>query len=165
MRSFTDTEGRAWPLSLTIGALRRVKQLVPAVDLMAIDQGEPPLIVRLCSDPLLFVDVLYALCEPQVRERGLNDEQFAAALGGQTIFAAMTALREELTDFFRGLGRSDLTAIVSRAETLVRTAVDEATTQMQTIDIEKTTRQAVGKFFTERLESSALTPIRTPSAS
>jgi len=106
MKTFTDTAGRTWTLALTIDAAKRVKGLLD-VNLLELEAGDPPLLTRIGTDVILLCDVIFALVKPQADASGVTDEQFAAALGGETILAAQTALYEELVGFFRGLGADD----------------------------------------------------------
>jgi hypothetical protein len=49
MKTFSDSAGRVWTISLTIDSVKRVKGLIDA-DLLALDVGDPPLITRLGLD-------------------------------------------------------------------------------------------------------------------
>ena len=111
MKTFTDTAGRTWTIALTIDAAKRVKGLLD-VNLLELEAGDPPLLTKLGTDVILLCDVIFALVKPQADQQGVTDEQFGAALGGEAILAAQTALYEELVHFFRGLGRNDLAKAV-----------------------------------------------------
>lgn len=97
MFTFKDTEGRSWDLSLTIGDVKRVKNLV-GVDLLDARQGQ--LLSDLASDPVATVDVLYAIVKPEADARNVSDEQFGAALDGESVRKAIDAFVEALIDFF-----------------------------------------------------------------
>jgi hypothetical protein len=130
MKTFTDTEARDWHIAINAATLRAVRDSIPGVDLMnpmaAETEGGQPLIGRLQLDVILFVDVLYCLCKAQATERELTDEQFAAALGGETCRAAYDATVEELTDFFREIGRKDVVAILDKQRTVTERTLDAA---------------------------------------
>ena len=67
MKSFTDNLGRAWTLVVNVATIKRVRALCN-VDLNSIieveEDGKPSakLLEHLSSDPVLLVDVLYAVC-------------------------------------------------------------------------------------------------------
>jgi len=119
MKTFHDNTGRPWHIEMTIGAIKRVQQLVPAVNLLdpqeaAADErrrdrrGRPlPLLTRLSTDDVLLIDVIFALVKPQADELGVNDEAFARAIGGQAALDAYRAFLAEWADFCRGRGRWD----------------------------------------------------------
>lgn len=97
--TFTDTQGRAWTIDVTVTALRRVNALV-GVDL-AQAFTKPAVLGELIDNPVALADVLYALCQPQAKERGVSDEQFGEGLAGDVINAATWALLEGLRSFQR----------------------------------------------------------------
>jgi len=68
---------------------------------------------------ILLCDVIFVLVKPQADAAGVSDEQFAAALGGDAILAAQTAFYEELVDFFRKLGRTDLAKAVDAQRRMI----------------------------------------------
>lgn len=169
MHQFKDNAPtpRLWTLSLNIGTVKRVKALLPHVDLLdltATSGTEQPLAVRLMADPILICDVLYVLVKPEADKLDVSDEDFAASMGGGAIFEAQSALMGELTDFFRQLGRTETVEMIRQAGILTQTTIGEATRRLGTIDMEKLASQAVGKSFTDAqaLLDKTLTP--TPSA-
>ena len=118
MRAFTDSAGRAWTLSLTLDAAKRVKSLL-GVNLLELDKGDPPLLTRLGTDVILLCDVVFAILKPQAEAAGVTDEQFGGALGGDIILAAQTAFYEEMVDFFQKLGRADLAKAVEAQRRII----------------------------------------------
>ena len=105
MKSFTDNLGRTWTLVVNVAAIKRVRALC-GVDLNAIveiDKNNNPtaeLLERLSTDPVLLVDVLYAVCRPECEQKGVSDEDFGAAMAGDAIEQATSALLDEVIDFF-----------------------------------------------------------------
>ena len=105
MKSFTDNLGRTWMLVVNVAAIKRVRALCD-VDLNAIveiDHDNNPstkLLERLSSDPVLLVDVLYAVCKPDCDQKQVSDQDFGAAMAGDAIDHATTALLDEIVDFF-----------------------------------------------------------------
>ena len=97
MKTFKDNAGRVWTIAINVATLKRVKGLIK-VDLLEVLEGK--LIERLMADPVLLVDVVYAVCKPEADAAGVTDEQFGQAMAGDAIELATTALLEELIDFF-----------------------------------------------------------------
>ena len=79
MKTFTDNTGRVWMLAVNVGAIKRVRALC-GVDLNSIielDEKNKPsakLLERLSTDPVLLVDVLYAVCKADCHQKGVTDE-------------------------------------------------------------------------------------------
>jgi len=144
MKEFRDSAGRTWPVQLTVGSAKRVRDLL-GVDLLAPEQGEPPLLTRLGTDEMLICDVLYCLVKPQADAKGVSDEQFGESLGGEAIARGMEALYAELVDFFRQRGRTDRAAAVEKQLRMVQVATERITTQIGELDIEARIDQALGK--------------------
>ncbi|HEV57106.1 MAG TPA: hypothetical protein ENN87_06360 [Phycisphaerales bacterium] len=144
MRTFADNAGRTWTITLTIDAAKRVKRLLD-VNLLELEAGDPPLLTRLGTDVILLCDVIYVLIKPQADAAGLTDEQFGAALGGEAILAAQTAFYEELVDFFRKLGRTDLARAVDAQRRLIDLAVARIETRIETLDLETAISRTLGE--------------------
>ncbi len=97
-RRFGDSEGREWDLTITVAALQRCKSLV-GIDLAA--KVESDLFDDLADDPILLCDTMAAILRPQMESQNVDDESFAAGLGGDVIDDATQALIESLVYFFR----------------------------------------------------------------
>jgi hypothetical protein len=157
MHTFTDnaTPPRDWAVVLTIATVKRVKASIiegGPIDLIEINQGDPPLALRLATDPVLLCDVLFCICQPQAEERGCTDSDFAQGMGGGAIFAAQVALFEELTDFFRQLGRTEKANVLIQTQRVVKATVAAANRETAKLDIETAADRAVGKLFTDARE-------------
>lgn len=100
MKTFTDNTGRVWTLAVNVAAIKRVRALC-GVDLTAIvelDKNNNPdtkLLEQLSSDPVLLVDVLYAVCKSECDQKGVTDEEFGMAMAGDAC-AATKSRRERL---------------------------------------------------------------------
>ena len=118
MKSFTDNLGRTWTLVVNVAAIKRVRALCD-VDLNAIveiDKNNNPtaeLLERLSTDPVLLVDVLYAVCKPECEQKSVSDEDFGAAMAGDAIEQATAALLDEVVDFFPTAKRAALQKILA----------------------------------------------------
>ena len=157
MKTFTDNAGRTWTISLTLDAAKRVKGLL-TVNLLELEAGDPPLLTRLGTDVILLCDVIFALVKPQADAAGVTDAQFGAALGGEVILAAQTAFYEELVDFFRKLGRSDLAKAVSAQRRMIDLAVQRIETRIDRLDLEAVIDKTLGEPSTSLPPSSASIP-------
>lgn len=112
MHTFTDNNSRVWTLSVNVATIKRVRALC-GVDLAQIaDFTEydvtDSLLHKLSVDPVLLVDVLYAVCKPEAEAKNVTDENFGAAIMGDVIVSAINALLEEMVDFFPGSKRKIL---------------------------------------------------------
>lgn len=159
MKTFTDSAGRTWTLSLTLDAAKRVKGLLD-VNLLELERGDPPLLTRLGTDVILLCDVIFCLVKPQADASGVTDEQFGAALGGEAILAAQTALYEELVDFFRKAGRADLARAVAAQRRIIDLAVERTEARIESFDLEAAVESMDGEPSTSSPPSPASIPGR-----
>ncbi|MBO5309116.1 MAG: hypothetical protein J6C40_14045 [Lentisphaeria bacterium] len=105
MKTFTDNLGNSWTLSVTVGTIKRVRALcgVDLANIISVENGKAPnvgLLEQLAADPVLLVDVLYAVCKPEADAKNISDEDFGRAMAGDAIELATTALLDEVIDFF-----------------------------------------------------------------
>lgn len=104
MKSFTDNTGRTWTLVVNVATIKRVRALchVDLNSVIEVEEGKPStrLLELLSSDPVLLVDVLYAVCKPECDQKNVTDEDFGSAMAGDAITQATTALLDEIIDFF-----------------------------------------------------------------
>lgn len=140
MRSFKDKEGIEWNLEITVGTVKRVRTLV-GVDLMEAVNGK--LVEQMASDPIILVDVIYAVAKPQADERGITDEVFGASMGGDCIGDATTAFLEALVDFFPAPRRGLLAKICSKMKKLEAMAFEAADEKLDSGEIEQEMRNAI----------------------
>ena len=144
MKTFTDSAGRTWTISITVDAIRRVRDLV-GVNLADVTEGAPPLMTRLATDIVLLCDVIYAIAKPQADQQSVTDEQFGQALGGDAIQAAHDAFWEALADFFRHLRRADQVRAIEKQQKLIGAAVAAADKQIEGIEIDRLIDQAMAE--------------------
>lgn len=102
MKTFKDSAGRSWNISITVDSIKRV-QAATGLNLCQLHEGEPPLILRLEQDVALLFDVIWQLIETQAAPMGVTQEQFAASIDAASVGPAATAFWEELADFFQSL--------------------------------------------------------------
>ena len=120
MRTFKDNAGRTWTISLTVSAVKRVRDLAK-IDLLDLANGR--VFERLVADPVTLCDALYAACKPQADAEGITDEAFGEAMAGDAIEHASKALVEELIQFFPNARER---AALSRVVQTMDAAMDRA---------------------------------------
>ena len=95
-REFTDNAGRQWAVAVDTNALRRVKaRLGVTVKQLLIDEG----LLDVMYDPVLLIDVLAAVLEPELQKRKLQRDDLGSALSGDVLEAAQTALLAGLVEY------------------------------------------------------------------
>lgn len=134
MQTFKDSEGREWKVEVSIGTAKRIRDLLK-VDLLALDQGDPPLAHRLATDVILLCDILYVVVKPQAEALDVSDEVFGASLGGTAIQNAVNALYAELESFFQNLGRLDLRDIIKKQQEIMAIGVGKIQKKIEAIDV------------------------------
>ena len=127
MKSFTDNAGRIWTVAVNVAAIKRVRAICD-VDLNAIvemDEKNTPstrLLAKLSTDPVLLVDVLYAVCKNEADAQGITDEDFGRAMAGDVIDHATAALLDEIVNFFPEAERQAFQKILSATRRFEKTA-------------------------------------------
>ncbi len=142
MRTFQDSKGRAWTIHIDVNTIRRVKARV-GVDLLLVIEGK--LLHELAENPILMVDTLFAVCEPQAQAGGITDVDFAEGLVGDAIDQALTALMEDLVGFFPKGKRQVLATLQSKLNRVYEARTDLSMRRMEAIDLEKAIDQAIAE--------------------
>jgi len=133
MKTFKDSTGRGWKISLTLGSAMAVKDAL-GVDLLQPEQGDPPLLTRLGTDEMLLGEVLCALLADQFEANGVDGSEVRRAFDGATMLAAQTAFYDELIDFFRSRGRTDRSTAVAKQAEVIELAVAKLQADVENID-------------------------------
>ena len=141
MKVFKDTEGREWLLSINVAAVKRVRSLID-VDLMGIIEGT--LLEKLVSDPVMLCDVVYCLVKPDADEKGVSDEEFGKAMGGDVLEHATQALLEELADFFPKKKRALLRKALVKLKALEEKALAVAEKRLDGSELENEMAAVLG---------------------
>jgi len=155
MKTFNDNAGRTWTLAINVDAIKRVRDLVK-VNLLEIADGK--LVDRLVSDPILLCDVIYALCKPEADQRTISDSQFGAAMAGDAIDQATTALLEEVVGFFPQARRKVLAKAMAKLKTLQQTVLDRAEAKIDSPELERELQKLLNGSSGSALESPESTP-------
>lgn len=110
-RSFTDTAGRTWPVTITVTDLKRVRQLT------GIELGKLTLqgLAELVADPATFADVLYVLVKDEADRLGVSDVSFGRALSGDVMEAAALSFWRAWADFCPSQTRQVVLGLAARA--------------------------------------------------
>ena len=125
MKTFRDNKRRVWTLEVNVAAIKRVRGLckVDLNSIVEVDSENRPtarLLEQLSSDPVLLVDVLYAICKPDADKQGVTDEEFGEAMAGDAIEQATEALLDEIVDFFPSAKRQVMRKILNAARSCGR---------------------------------------------
>lgn len=157
MKTFTDTAGRTWTVCVNVDAIKRVRSLLDVNLLEVLDDG-CKLLAQLHDDPVLLVDVLYALCQPQAEAQNVTDVQFGQAMSGDALLHANRALLEGLSDFFPSARRrAAMKNLLQKTERVVDRLLDHAETTIAGIDPDSVAQSAIDSFGSSR-EPSASAP-------
>lgn len=117
MARFVDAMGRDWSVEINVPAMRRVKELT-GKHLGKLLENECALFSEITSDPILFADVLRAICSPQITERNLTAEQFEESLAGDAAERAAEAFWGAVVDFSPSRIRQPLRDLATKGEQL-----------------------------------------------
>ena len=162
MKTFTDSTGRVWTLTVTVDAVRRVRDLVGVNLARIVEPREPggpvPLMTDLEDDLLLLVDVLFALVKPQADAEGVSDQEFGRALGGEALAAAHEAFWRELADFFLSLKRPALARAIEKQLALVVSAMAAAEKKIEALDVDALVARTDGDSSSSAPASAESTP-------
>ena len=163
MKTFTDTAGRAWTVTINVDAIKRVRSVLD-IDLNRVLDDKFKLLAQIVEDPVQLVDVVFVLCREQADKAGVKDEDFGRAMAGDAIMLAADAFIEALTDFFpNARARAMLTALMGKGRKVRDLLMDRAELQIQAIDPAKEA-QAQMEAAEKTLMSSA-SPGNSPASS
>jgi hypothetical protein len=131
MKTFRDTVGREWAITVDVNAVKRVMRATfdfcgepLKVNLLSIVDPEDTigLLKKLIEYPPLVCDIAYAICKPQCDEKNVSDEDFGRALGGDVLEKALECIIEETVDFFPQARRAVLRRVLEKSQTFVQKA-------------------------------------------
>ena len=140
MHSFTDTARRSWSVVINVDAIRRVRS---RLDVNLLEAIEGRLLEKLVGDPVLLCDVLFVLVQPDAEAKGVSDEEFGRALGGDVLDQATTALLEELVDFFPSGRRAVFRKALEKLKALEQMALATANDRLDSDELEQQMKTAL----------------------
>jgi hypothetical protein len=121
-RTFTDTTGRIWSLSITVAEIKRVRKAT-GIDLYKLvdDQFKP--LESLLSDPVKITEVLFVLCDGQ---HDATAEEFERAFSGEVVEAAANVFIDALMDFFPPVDRERCRRIIRLGREIGRRTMEKS---------------------------------------
>lgn len=134
MKPFKDAEGRTWEVRVTVETIRRARD-VAGVDLAKVIDPAAGVSERL-ADPVALVDVLYCCCREDAEKRGISDEQFGRGMAGDALDAGLTALLEDLADFFPSGRGALLRQTLAKSRALGEAALRQAAEAVEALTLE-----------------------------
>ena len=132
MPSFEDCSGRTWVVEVNINTMRRVRQMVDYDLAKALTEEG---LAAIAGDPVLLVDVLYCICQPQATTRGVTDEQFGEAMAGDAIEAGATALLDACAEFAPKAQRQPIKRMLESSRKLAAIMSEEAMQKLDSVDL------------------------------
>lgn len=136
MKSFKDVNGKDWIISISVGSIKRVRDLL-GINLL--DCIKSNLIDDLKSDPITLVDVLFCLCKEQADKAGISDINFGEAMAGDALEQATDAFLEELINFFPSQKRELLAKAMEKVREAEKVAMARAEKQLEELDVSNLT--------------------------
>lgn len=98
-QSIRDRHGRTWLVEITVPAIKRVQSQTDFQLLSILDEDGRG-VDQLTNDPVFLIEVLYAICEPQILEQGSTPEDFGSAFVGDGLRFAAAAILKALVPFY-----------------------------------------------------------------
>jgi hypothetical protein len=135
MKTFRDSAGREWAITIDVNAIKRVMKAPIEhlgepikVNLLELVDPDGELLKKVVAYPPLVCDIAYALCKPQCDEKNISDEEFGRSMGGDVLERVLDLVIEETIDFFPQNRRTVLKkvlvksqAFAEKAKTLIET--------------------------------------------
>ena len=134
MKTFVDNMGKTWTVTVNVGTIKRVKDLL-GINLVQAITGD--LIEKVENDICLFVDILYVVCKQQAQANNISDEKFGELLGGDSLEKATEAFLEQLIDFFPEAKRKLYRKAWSKTKQAQVLAVQKLEKKLQAMDLEQ----------------------------
>lgn len=130
MKTFRDTAGREWAITVDVNSIKRVMKAPIEyfgeplkVNLLAlVDPEDGDLLKKAVAYPPLVCDLAYALCKPQCDEKGVSDEDFGRAMGGDVLEKVLDLMIEETIDFFPLARRAVLRRVLEKSQVFAQKA-------------------------------------------
>lgn len=140
MHTFTDNTGVEWHVKATALTLGRVED---ALGVSFSDAGsEDGPFIRIAVDAMFAFRVAFALCEPQIKERGLTDEQFSERLIGDALGRAQKAMTDAVIDFLPDPERRAAAArTVEALRAFERETIKQAAADLDSINLEEAVKE------------------------
>lgn len=104
MTTFKTTDGAEWEINLNFAQMVRIKDRLGLclIDLTEEDRAAKRSeadLKKVSGDVVLFMNLLFVLCEKQSQGKSITDTEFGELFDGDSVMEAMQALDTELTVF------------------------------------------------------------------
>lgn len=93
MSRFTDREGRDWVVRIDVWGIKQVRERT-GFDISGLPQRAEAL-----TDPVLFSQVLWILCEDQAKAKGIDEKAFLQGIDGESLESADPVFSDAFLDF------------------------------------------------------------------
>ena len=158
MKCFKDNQNRNWTIVVNVATVKRVRSLldINLLDVVKLDANNKPnvdLLEQLASDPVLLCDVIYCICKLEADAQKISDEDFGAAMGGDVIEHATTALLEELVDFFPEAKRLVLRKLMNAGEKVKNQMERALKLELDNPKLERELEKQVKEYITSSTSS------------
>lgn len=175
---FVDSAGREWKFALDPFLITKVKNEVSYVvpgkkehglQLLAWDDNEFALAIRLRSDMPLLCDVLWALLDEQATKNGLNEaaqkneclpvREFTRGLSDEKMWEALKALEVAIANFSPSLERATALRTLLNKDSQVMSILDQKRTKI----IESLDPSQLAKSYMDSVSNGQPSPGSTSS--
>jgi hypothetical protein len=136
MKTFKDSKETSWDISVTVGSLKRVKDIL-GIDIIDEASQKENIFIKISEDPIKLCNILYVLCKNQADERKITDEQFGELMGGDAIEQATNCFIEELIDFFPSAKRPAFRKMTKKIEEITNKGINYMTEYLDSPELEK----------------------------
>ncbi len=113
MKTFKDTNGIEWSLSVNIGTIQDVRD---TLNFDILESGD--VLQKIGSDMVLLVNTIYVICKDQADKRSITDREFGRAMAGDAIEMASKAFTDDYIDFFPTARRKILRGLADKIQEL-----------------------------------------------
>ena len=151
---FDDELGRRWNLKISVGKAMLLRDEMN-LDVNQLIDPKSGLLHELIVDSWKLVDILLLLTRDQRKDLSVSDKDFADALGGETLDAAVEAFLFGVTSSLKKLQRRAFCAMtrqlnmgLEKVATKVESQILESQNQM-----DKRIDSVIGDLFSEQQES------------
>jgi len=134
LKTFKDTAGRTWSLSLTIGSAKKIRDLLE-IDLFGDDIST--IVTDLASDPVRLAGVLWVLVSDEAAAKDINEDDFFGAFSGDVIEAATDLFLEELVQLYPEKKRVILHKILEKIRSAELRILEQAQAMVESDRLDK----------------------------
>ena len=136
MQTFVDKDGSSWSIDLSIGIMEEIKGKLD-IDLLDPINENDSLVMNLApissKNIMLFVNMLFLLCEDQCKERDVSDVQFGKLLNMLSLQGSYDAFFKEWEDFFLSLGRKEIAEAMKKMQEVTAEVTMELTEKIRNL--------------------------------